>query len=96
MSQETPMNRSGEIQVDVLDLYKALTPMIASQRLEGYYTFLSYSRNRGDQRPDEEIFRDVLSDFLMVSGLIEQSIGSLDQIDKEQILLKLKTLQRGG
>jgi hypothetical protein len=50
MSQETPMNRSGEIQVDVLDLYKALTPMIASQRLEGYYTFLSYSRNRGDQR----------------------------------------------
>jgi hypothetical protein len=32
----------------------------------------------------------------MVSGLIEQSIGSLDQIDKEQLLLKLKTLQRGG
>jgi hypothetical protein len=70
--------------------------MIASQRLGAYYTFLSYSRTREDQRPDEEIFGNVLSDFLTVSRLVEQSIGSLDQIDQERILLKLKTPQGGG
>lgn len=90
------MSNSNDIQVDMLDLYKAFTPMIASQLLSAYYTFLSHSRAQGDQRPDEEIFKDVLSDFLTVSGLIEKSIDSLDQIDKEEFLIHLKTLKSKG
>ena len=90
------MNKQEGVQASILDLYKVFTPMIASQLLNAYYTFLSHSRTQGDQRPDEEIFKDVLSDFLTVSGLIEKSIDSLDQIDKEQLLIQLKTLKSKG
>lgn len=74
-------------------LYKAFTPMVASQLLCVYYAFLRHSRAEGDESPDEEIFKDVLSDFLTVSNLIEQSIDSLEQIDREKLLVKLKTLK---
>jgi hypothetical protein len=70
--------------------------MIASQLLCAYYTFLSHSRAQGDRREDEEILKDVLSDFLAVSGLIEKSIDSLDQLDKEQLIVRFKTIKSTG
>lgn len=88
------MSRTENFGVSVLDLYKAFTPMIASQLLCAYYAFLRHSRAEGDERPDEEIFKDVLSDFLTVSRLIEQSIDSLDRIDREKLLVTLKTLKQ--
>jgi hypothetical protein len=87
------MNTQEGTQVNVLEVYKAFTPMIASQLLGAYYTFLSHCRTQGDKRSDEEIFKDVLSDFLTVSTLVEKSIDSLDQLDKEQLLVQLKTLK---
>ncbi len=87
------MNGREGLQVNILDLYKAFTPMIASQLLGAYYTFLSHCRVQGDQRPDAEIFKDVLSDFVTVSSLVEKSIDSLDQIDSEQLLVQMKTLK---
>jgi hypothetical protein len=93
MKREGIMNRTKNIGVNIVDLYKAFTPMIASQLLCAYYTFLLHSRAEGDERPEAEIFKDVLSDFLTVSNLIEQSIDSLDQIDREKLLVTLKTLR---
>ena len=90
------MEREQGVEVNILDFYKAFTPMIASQLLSAYYTFLSHSRTQGDQRRDEEIFKDVLSDFLTVSSLVEKSIDSLDQIDKDELFVKLKTLKSKG
>ncbi len=82
-----------DTQVNILDLYKALTPMIASQLLGAYYTYLSCSRTQGDQRTDEEIFKDVLADFLAVSQLVEKSVDSLDAVDPEKLYIRLKTFQ---
>jgi hypothetical protein len=93
MKKEGIMNRTQNMGISMLDLYKAFTPMIASQLLCAYYAFLRHSRAEGDERPDEEIFKDVLSDFLTVSSLIEQSIDSLDRIDREKLIITLKTLK---
>lgn len=87
------MSGTQDIGISMLDLYKAFTPMIASQLLCAYYAFLRHSRAEGNERPDEEIFKDVLSDFLTVSSLIEQSIDSLEHIDREKLLVELKTLK---
>lgn len=87
------MNRTQNTGISMLDLYKAFTPIIASQLLCAYYAYLRHTRAEGDERADEEVFKDVLSDFLTVSSLIEQSIDSLDQIDREKLLVKLRTLK---
>jgi len=74
--KEALMIESTDVQADVSVLYKLLTPVIASL-LAAHYNRLALSRALGDDRNEEEILKEVLSDFLVFSELVEKSITAL-------------------
>jgi len=84
------MIESTDVQADVSVLYKLLTPVIASQLLAAHYNRLALSRALGDDRNEEETLKEVLSDFLVFSELVEKSIDSLDRLDPDKAVIRLK------
>ncbi|NIQ40164.1 MAG: hypothetical protein GTN81_16500 [Proteobacteria bacterium] len=70
--------------------------MIVSQLLGAHYTCLSYSRAQRDRTDGKEILENGLSHFLTVSVLIEESIDGRDQLDKGQLIVRLKTMNSTG
>jgi hypothetical protein len=79
-----------ELSVDIKELEKVLAPVVSAQLLSAYYTLLTYARQHGDSRTDDELFRDCMGDFLIVSQMFEGAIRSLESLDPESLLLKLK------
>jgi len=80
-------NQVEELAVNVKDLETVLIPLTAAQLLSAYYTLLSYARQQGDLRKDEEIFHDCLKDFRMVSQMLGQA---LEGLEPEALYLELK------
>ena len=80
-------NRVEELAVDVKDLEAVLIPLISAQLLSAFYTLLTYARQQGDLRKDEEIFHDCLKDFHKVSQMLE---GALAELKPEDVYLELK------
>jgi len=87
--KEALMIESTDVQADVSVLYKLLTPVIASL-LAAHYNRLALSRALGDDRNEEETLKEVLSDFLVFSELVEKSIDSLDRLDPDKAVIRLK------
>ena len=79
-----------ELSVDIKELEKVLAPLVSAQLLSAYYTLLAYARQHGDSRTDDEVFSDCMGDFLVVSQMFEGAIRSLEGMDPESLLLKLR------
>ena len=79
MSDTTQENGTPGIEV----MEKALAPLVSAQFLTAYYTLLGNARQRGDERPDEEIFGDCLGDFYVISQIIERVLKGGEGIDPE-------------
>ena len=81
------LNQVEELAVNVKDLEAVLIPLTSAQLLSAFYTLLTYSRQQGDSRENDEIFRDCLKDFRKVSQLLVQA---LEELEHEELYLELK------
>ena len=80
-------NQVEELAVNVKDLEAVLIPVTSAQLLSAFYTLLTYARQQGDLRKDEEIFGDCVKDFRKVSKMLE---GALAELEPEDVYLELK------
>lgn len=80
-------NQVEELAVNAKDLEAVLIPLTSAQLLSAFYTLLTYARQQGDLRKDEEILHDCLKDFRKVSQMLA---GALETVEPEDLHLELK------
>jgi hypothetical protein len=72
------------------ELVEWMKQLLAAQILAAYYQLLSIARIRGDKRGDEEIFRDCMADFVVMSQTLSRIKGDLSELDPEELIRRLR------